>query len=73
MRAVAFSALRTYRYLYAEHEDGERELYDLRRDPDELRNLDADPRTARLQGRLAERLAALAGLRRASPAAPARA
>ena len=59
VRAVAFVALRTYRYLYAEHENGERELYDLRHDPHQLRSLHADPRLASLQARLAERLAAL--------------
>jgi arylsulfatase A-like enzyme len=57
--AVAFSALRNQRYLYVEYDNGERELYDMRRDPDQLESLDASPAHARLQARLAERLAAL--------------
>jgi arylsulfatase A-like enzyme len=42
-RAVAsvppYRAVRTQRYLYVEYEAGERELYDLRKDPYELNNL----------------------------------
>ena len=38
-----FDALRTYRYLYAEYTTGERELYDLERDPYELQSRHADP------------------------------
>ncbi|HYU61585.1 MAG TPA: sulfatase [Solirubrobacterales bacterium] len=38
-----YSAVRTQRYLYAEHTTGEHELYDLENDPDELQNLQADP------------------------------
>ena len=37
-----FDALRTYRYLYAEYSTGERELYDLERDPYELQSRHAD-------------------------------
>lgn len=33
-----FEAVRTHRYLYAEHDGGAHELYDLREDPHELRN-----------------------------------
>ncbi len=58
-RAVAFAALRNERFVYAEHDNGERELYDLRRDPHQLDSLHRDPRYASLQARLAERLAAL--------------
>jgi N-acetylglucosamine-6-sulfatase len=57
--AVAFSALRNERYLYAEHDNGERELYDLARDPHQLNSLHDDPAHAALEARLAERLAAL--------------
>jgi arylsulfatase A-like enzyme len=57
--AVGFTALRTYRYLYAEHDSGERELYDLQRDPHQLRSIHTARRTAGLQARFAERLAAL--------------
>jgi N-acetylglucosamine-6-sulfatase len=51
-----YDAIRTRNWLYAEHETGERELYDLSRDPYELRSLHADPRYARLRGALAQRL-----------------
>ena len=34
-----YDAVRTPRYLYVEYADGERELYDTRRDPAEVRNL----------------------------------
>jgi arylsulfatase A-like enzyme len=57
--AVAFSALRNERYLYAEHDNGERELYDLARDPHQLESLHDDPAHAALEARLAQRLAAL--------------
>jgi N-acetylglucosamine-6-sulfatase len=57
--AVAFGAVRTERYVYAEHENGERELYDLRRDPHQLRSLHGRRRYAALQARLSRRLAAL--------------
>ena len=36
--APVYAGLRTARYLYVEYTDGERELYDLRSDPYELRN-----------------------------------
>jgi N-acetylglucosamine-6-sulfatase len=35
----AYSGIRTHRYLYVEYENGRRELYDLRADPFELRNM----------------------------------
>jgi len=38
--APSYDAVRTQRYLYVEYETGEHELYDLREDPYELRNLD---------------------------------
>jgi N-acetylglucosamine-6-sulfatase len=52
-----FTGLRTRRYAYIEYHHGERELYDLRRDPDELDNRAADPRMAPLISWLARRLA----------------
>jgi N-acetylglucosamine-6-sulfatase len=35
----SYSGIRTHRYLYVEYENGGRELYDLRADPYELRNM----------------------------------
>jgi N-acetylglucosamine-6-sulfatase len=57
--AVAFVALRNYRFLYAEYDTGERELYDLEQDPHQLESVHNDPDYAAIQARLAERLAAL--------------
>jgi N-acetylglucosamine-6-sulfatase len=71
--AVAFSALRNERYLYAEHDTGERELYDLARDPHQLDSLHDDPAHAALEARLAQRLAALQVCAGASCRAPPRA
>jgi len=46
IESLEYTAVRTQRYLYAVHATGERELYDLRRDPYELRSVDDDPRYA---------------------------
>jgi N-acetylglucosamine-6-sulfatase len=54
-----FAALRTPRYLYAEYSNGDRELYDLVRDPDQLTSLHADPAHEALRTELAGRLAQL--------------
>src|SRR5918999_1011697 len=54
-----FTALRTPRYLYAEYSNGERELYDLVRDPYQLTSLHGDPAHQRLRTWLAARLAPL--------------
>jgi N-acetylglucosamine-6-sulfatase len=54
-----YDALRTYRYVYAQYANGERELYDLERDPDQLTSLHNDPAYARVQAELAARLGAL--------------
>ena len=56
-----FIGLRTPRYKWVEYITGARELYDLRRDPDETRNLAHVPSTARLRASLRQRLARLAG------------
>ena len=55
-----FEAIRTQRYLYVEYDTGEREFYDLEKDPYELRNTyeGADPDLLR---RLQERLGAMRG------------
>jgi N-acetylglucosamine-6-sulfatase len=58
-QAVAYAALRNDRFVYAEHDNGERELYDLRRDPHQLDNAIGERRYAAIEARLAERLAAL--------------
>jgi arylsulfatase A-like enzyme len=58
-RRGAFTAIRTPRYLYAEHANGDRELYDLARDPHELSSRHADPALAPLRRELARRLALL--------------
>ncbi|MDP9296697.1 MAG: sulfatase [Actinomycetota bacterium] len=51
-----YEGLRTNRYVYVEYTNGWRELYDLRRDPAELRNLAEDPKARALRSRLAARL-----------------
>jgi N-acetylglucosamine-6-sulfatase len=57
---VAFQAIRTPRYLYARYQNGERELYDLVRDPYQLVNRDHDPANTRIRNELARRLSRLA-------------
>jgi N-acetylglucosamine-6-sulfatase len=49
-------AIRTERYMYAEHGTGERELYDLNRDPFELDSRHDDPAYATVKAQLAARL-----------------
>jgi arylsulfatase A-like enzyme len=56
-----FIGLRTPRYKYVEYLWGARELYDLRRDPDETHNLARSLATSRLRAALKRRLAQLAG------------
>ncbi len=56
-----FVAIRTPRYKYVEYANGEKELYDLAKDPDELNNLEADSGHAVLRAELARRLASLTG------------
>ncbi|MDR9371732.1 sulfatase [Conexibacter sp. JD483] len=63
-RVLTYNAVRTRRWLYVEYRDGERELYDLRRDPHELRSLHADPRKralVRLLSATVRRLARCSG------------
>jgi N-acetylglucosamine-6-sulfatase len=57
MRSV--TAIRTPRYLFAAHATGERELYDLDRDPFELHSAHADSAVEELRSELARRLEAL--------------
>ncbi|MGH3011078.1 MAG: sulfatase family protein [Gaiellaceae bacterium] len=54
-----FTAVRAPNYFYAEYGNGEQELYDLVRDPYELRSRHADPAYAAIRENLAERLAHL--------------
>ena len=58
IRVPSYDALRTSKYLYVEYFDGERQLYDLRRDPYELTNIVARA-PASLRTALARQLAAL--------------
>jgi arylsulfatase A-like enzyme len=54
-----FCALRTERYLYVVYQTHEVELYDLQRDPFELRNEATEPRVASVKTMLRRRLARL--------------
>jgi arylsulfatase A-like enzyme len=54
---MTFTGLRTERYTYIEYATGERELYDLQKDPYELQNLAGDPGVAGVQRALAAELA----------------
>ena len=56
---VTFAAIRTNRWFYAEYSDGQRELYDLLADPDELVNRDLQPAYSAIEADLARRLANL--------------
>jgi N-acetylglucosamine-6-sulfatase len=54
--AATFAALHTPRFVYAEHGSGEKELYDLSLDPDQLQSRHADPAYDAVRTRLAQRL-----------------
>jgi N-acetylglucosamine-6-sulfatase len=43
-RVPAWRAVRTTRWLFVDYKGGQRELYDLKRDPSEMRSLSRDPR-----------------------------
>ena len=58
-RVPGYRAIRNERFLYVSHMSGERELYDLDRDPYELRNLDGELRYEGLQAALDTRLRTL--------------
>jgi len=53
------TAIRTRRWLYAEHASGATELYDIAADPHQLRSLHANPALAAIRARLARQLAGL--------------
>jgi N-acetylglucosamine-6-sulfatase len=59
-RILTYRAIRTARWLYVRWHDGSRELYDLRRDPDELNSLHAGRAQRHVRHVLARRLRALA-------------
>jgi len=59
LETPTYAAIRTPRWLYAEYTTGERELYDLARDPDELVNHAGDFRYSRVKADLAMRLGRL--------------
>lgn len=58
-----YRGVRTQRWLYVEYRNGERELYDLARDPYELRSVHADPRRQRVLHTLRATLRRLAHCR----------
>ncbi len=61
-----YKAIRTERYVYAEYNNGDRELYDLQNDPYELRSLHDDPAYASVKATLRHRLHMLRACRGAS-------
>jgi N-acetylglucosamine-6-sulfatase len=63
LETTQYSAIRTPRWLYVEHGAGDRELYDLVADPNQLQSRHADPALASLRAALAQRLARLRACR----------
>jgi N-acetylglucosamine-6-sulfatase len=66
-----YRAVRTSRWLYVEYETGERELYDMRADPEQLHSLHADPRHQEVLGSLQRVLLRLANCAGADCRTPA--
>lgn len=60
-KAPAYRAIRTERYLYVLYANGQRELYDMRRDPKQLRSVHRDRRYKDVMRFLSRNLFALAG------------
>lgn len=56
---AVYHAIRTDRYLYVEYSSGDRQLFDLRSDPEELNNRVDDPTLASINREMAHRLAVL--------------
>jgi N-acetylglucosamine-6-sulfatase len=52
----SYKAVRTQRYIYAEHDTGELEMYDLEADPFELQSVHAEPAYNKARSRLAQLL-----------------
>ena len=61
LESQSYAAIRTARFVYVEYSTGERELYDLVRDPFQLESLHADPAHAVTRQVLARELASLRG------------
>jgi N-acetylglucosamine-6-sulfatase len=59
LETPTYAAIHTPRYVYVEHNTGERELYDLATDPNELASLHDSPGHAQIRSDLARRLLAL--------------
>jgi N-acetylglucosamine-6-sulfatase len=59
LETPTYAAIHTPRYVYVEHNTGERELYDLASDPYELASLHESPAHAQIRSDLARRLLAL--------------
>jgi N-acetylglucosamine-6-sulfatase len=59
-RALTYRAVRTHRWLWVEYRGGARELYDLVRDPAQLRSRHANPRYRRTRAKLHRLLRRLA-------------
>jgi N-acetylglucosamine-6-sulfatase len=59
LETSTYSAIRTPRYVFVQHTNGEQELYDLVTDPNQLTSLHADARHAALKNDLGSRLTRL--------------
>ena len=59
LETPTYAAIHTPRYVYVEHNTGERELYDSRTDPDELASLHDNAAYAQIRSDLARRLLTL--------------
>ncbi len=59
LETPTYAAIHTPRYVYVEHNTGERELYDLKTDPDELASLHDNAAYAQIRSDLARRLLTL--------------
>lgn len=62
-RVLTYKAVRTYRYQYIRYRNGDRELYDLELDPDQLHSRHNDPRYRRTRFALFRELRRLARCR----------